>query len=226
MKSALSKEEIEAWSNTWLVIVDEISFAAPKDIEKICNNLQTLMRKQFQLYGGTNVVYAGDYSQLPPPKKARVYDSGLCPGFHLSLNCYIELDGTHRYKDDPEWGQRLLANDGIAPYDASFRQGIRFWARIGDTSTRQVRFNIGDYHSDPAGDWCIEDGAPACFTYDVDLSQIDTTWKQYVIPFGALVHPTPDEPNEPIDTTTLRTLAFYFHASAVFDFWVDDLEFY
>jgi hypothetical protein len=130
-----------------------------------------------------------------------------------------------------EWGSVLgmslaYTSDGIAPHDASFRQGIRFWARIGDTSTRQVRFSIGDYHSAPEADWCVRDGTPACFTYDVDLVQIDTTWKHYVIPFGALVHPTPDEPNEPIDTTTLRTLAFYFHPSAVFDFWVDDLEFY
>ena len=130
-----------------------------------------------------------------------------------------------------EWGSILgmslaYGPDGITPHDASFRQGIRFWARIGDTSTRQIRFNIGDFHSAPEAGWCVDDGTPACFTYEVALSQIDTTWKQYVIPFGALVHPTPDSPNDPLDPATLRTLAFYFHPSAVFDLWVDDLEFY
>jgi hypothetical protein len=129
-----------------------------------------------------------------------------------------------------EWGAILglsfAYSDGIAPHDASFRQGIRFWARVGDTSARVAQINIGDFRSAPEGDWCVEGGTPACFTYDVQLSQLDTSWKQYVIPFGALVHPTPDNPNEPIDTTTLRTLAFYFRANTVFDFWVDDLEFY
>jgi hypothetical protein len=115
---------------------------------------------------------------------------------------------------------------GPAPVDAHIRQGIRFWARVGDTSTRQVLFNLGDFHAAPEGGFCVEDGSPACFNYEVTLSQIDTSWKQYTIPFAALVHATPDNPNEPIDPTTLYTLNFYFRSSEVFDFWVDDLEFY
>jgi hypothetical protein len=115
---------------------------------------------------------------------------------------------------------------GTAPHDASFRQGIRFWARIGDTSTKRIRFNIGDFHAAPDAGYCVENGTPPCFTYDVTLSQIDTTWKQYAIPFAALVHPTPDDPNEPLDPSRLYTLAFFFHSGAVFDLWVDDLEFY
>ena len=130
-----------------------------------------------------------------------------------------------------EWGSLLglsfaYAVDGAAPYDAHIRQGIRFWARVGDTSTRQILFNVGDFHQGPEGGWCVEGGTPACFTYEVTLSQIDTTWKQYTIPFAALVHRTADNPNEPLDPSRLYTLNFYFHTSAVFDFWVDDLEFY
>jgi hypothetical protein len=29
------------------------------------------------------------------------------PEFHHAINCYIELDGRWRFKDDPEWGERL-----------------------------------------------------------------------------------------------------------------------
>jgi hypothetical protein len=115
---------------------------------------------------------------------------------------------------------------GAAPYDAHIRQGVRFWARVGDTSTHQIVFNVGDYHAVPEGGFCVENGTPACFTFEVTLSQIDTTWKQYLIPFTALVHTTPDNPNEPLDPSRLWSLMFYFPTSSVFDFWVDDLEFY
>ena len=115
---------------------------------------------------------------------------------------------------------------GVMPHDASFRQGIRFWARIGDTSTKRIQLSIGDHHAVPDEGYCVEDGTPECFTYDVTLSQIGTTWTQYAIPFAALVHPAVDNPNEPLDPSRLYTLAFYFHTGAVFDLWVDDLEFY
>jgi hypothetical protein len=115
---------------------------------------------------------------------------------------------------------------GAAPYDAHIRQGVRFWARVGDTSTHQIVFSVGDYHAVPEGGWCVENGTPACFTFEVTLSQIDTNWKQYMIPFAALIHATPDNPNEPLDPSRLWSLMFYFPASSVFDLWVDDLEFY
>jgi len=135
-----------------------------------------------------------------------------------------------------DWGSILGLNfaygpdeDGVygsVPHDAHFRQGIRFWARVGDTSTRQVRFNLADFHAVTEAGWCVEGGTPACFTYEATLSQIDTTWKQYTIPFAGLVHATPENPNEPADPSLLYGMNFYFHTSAVFDFWIDDLEFY
>jgi hypothetical protein len=129
------------------------------------------------------------------------------------------------------WGSLLglslvYTPDGVAAHDASFRQGVRFWARVGDTSTRRVIFNIGDFHAVPEAGYCVEDGEPACFTYQVTLSQIDTTWKQYVIPFGALVKTASDGTNERIDPSRLYTMSFFFLAESVFDLWVDDIEFY
>jgi len=130
-----------------------------------------------------------------------------------------------------DWGSVLglsfaYSSSGTVAYDASFRQGIRFWARVGDTSTRTIQFNLGDFHSSPDGGYCAEEGEPSCFNYGVVLSQIDTSWKQYVVPFGALVHATDDNPNEPLDPSTLYTASFYFQPQSVFDLWVDDLEFY
>jgi hypothetical protein len=129
------------------------------------------------------------------------------------------------------WGSILGLNlaygvGGQLPHDASFRQGIRFWARVGDTSTKRIQFNIADYHALPEGGYCVEDGTPECFTYQVTLSQIGTSWTQYAIPFAALFHPTEENPNEPLDPSSLYGMSFYFHSGAIFDFWVDDLEFY
>src|SRR5262245_42507485 len=45
---------------------------------------------------------------------------------------------------------------GLLPFDAHYRNGVTFWARIGDTSTNQVRFSIGDRNSRPEAGVCVE----------------------------------------------------------------------
>ena len=97
------------FQDTRLVIIDEISFASVEDIDNIYQKLKLLMNKDYRPYGGVNIVFAGDYSQLEPVRKPnKVYDcKDGHPTFHGMLNCYIELNGQHRFKDDPEWGHRL-----------------------------------------------------------------------------------------------------------------------
>ena len=68
---------------------------------------------------------------------------------------------------------------GLLPYDAHFRTGLTFWARIGDTSTNQVRLAVADEHARPEAGICIVNGPPGqgCYdTFGVDLTQLDTTW--------------------------------------------------
>jgi hypothetical protein len=102
----IKNEEIEDWEDTRLVIVDEISFASDQNFEKICTNLQKLKKNRYKLYGGLNIVFLGDYSQLVPIKQDPIYARNhICPEFHGALNCYIELDGRHRFRNDPEFGE-------------------------------------------------------------------------------------------------------------------------
>jgi hypothetical protein len=87
------------------------------------------------------------------------------------------------------WGSLDGGADALLPHDDSFRTGITFWARIGDTSTDQVRLAISDKYSRPEGGYCTPDGAMdvACYdTFGVDLTQLSTAWRQYRIPFGGL----------------------------------------
>jgi hypothetical protein len=60
-----------------------------------------------EYYGGLNIVFSGDLQQLKPVNESSVCDTD-CPQFEDWTNCYIELEGKHRFKDDPEWGELLF----------------------------------------------------------------------------------------------------------------------
>ena len=105
-KTKVTSEMMEAWQDTRLVIIDECSFADSDlftKIEQYARALKPTERKGYEYFGGLNIVYAGDFSQLEPPGRLPVYDDD-CPAFQGVLNAFIELDGKHRYKDDVEYG--------------------------------------------------------------------------------------------------------------------------
>jgi len=65
-----------------------------------------------------NVVFIGDFRQLDPVKKQPLYNDADRV-FENYINCYLELVGQHRFKDDPEWGEMLskFRNGTISEYD-------------------------------------------------------------------------------------------------------------
>jgi len=65
-----------------------------------------------------NVVFIGDFRQLDPVKKQPLYNDAERV-FENYINCYLELVGQHRFKDDPEWGEMLskFRNGTISEYD-------------------------------------------------------------------------------------------------------------
>jgi hypothetical protein len=129
------------------------------------------------------------------------------------------------------WGPRDGKPDGILPYDASFRTGVTFWARVGDTSTDQVRLNISDQYSNDMAGICDPNPASAVGTkcYDhfgTSLANLSTEWTQYTVPFKGLKQQMFGIPRPELDTTHLYTIDFNFPVNSIFDFWVDDLSFY
>jgi hypothetical protein len=127
------------------------------------------------------------------------------------------------------WGSLDGGADGLLPNDNSFRTGVTFWARIGDTSTDQVRLAISDKYSRPEGGYCIDMGAMdvACYdTFGVDLTQLSTSWKQYRIPFGGLTQRNFGLKRPALDAGSIYTVEFQFNPASTFDFWLDDLSFY
>ena len=96
------------WEETRLLIVDEISFASKDDIVKIEDKVRFLKDDPSHVYGGISVIFCGDLRQLEPCNEAeRLYESPFAQ-FHDSVNCYIELKGMHRFRQDPEWGRLLM----------------------------------------------------------------------------------------------------------------------
>ena len=66
-------------------------------------------------FGGLDIIFAGDFSQLKPIISSNDYNNGSLytakgRAYELwqgSINCFIELKGMHRFKDDLEWGYIL-----------------------------------------------------------------------------------------------------------------------
>lgn len=111
-RKEFTEDEKEVFVDTRLIIIDEISFAGKRDFEKIDRNVRLLKsasldQSRGHLYGGVNMVFAGDYSQLEPVNAQTIYDDDSCPVFQHAVNCYIELDGMHRFSEDMEWGRLL-----------------------------------------------------------------------------------------------------------------------
>jgi hypothetical protein len=133
-----------------------------------------------------------------------------------------------------DWGALLglsfvYSSNGPAAYDASRHRGVRFWARVGDTSTNQLRVAIADANSEPEGGRCTEDGPSetACFdTFGILLPGLDVDWKRFQVPFEGLEQRNFGLPAAGIATDAVFGVHFAFESGAVFDLWIDDLQFY
>ena len=119
-KKPIEPEQVFAWKETRLLIIDEISFASKEDFALIHQRLQILKQNLQAAYGGIHIIFAGDFRQLEPvgENKKPVYKEN-CPEFKDWTNCFIKLKGMHRFKDDPEHGKRILRfRDGeVQPKD-------------------------------------------------------------------------------------------------------------
>jgi hypothetical protein len=130
---------------------------------------------------------------------------------------------------DLKWGPREGKEEGTVGYDATGRTGVEFWARIGDTSTNQVRFAVSDVNNEPAGGRCVEDGdvGEECYdTFGVYLPELDTDWHHYRVPFAGLGQRDFGPQVDGVALDQIYTVQFNFDPAAIFDFWVDDIAFY
>ena len=112
--SSPPKQDKDEWYDTRLVIIDEISFAGRNNFERLYRNLCFFKDDKWTPYGGLNMIFAGDYSQLEPVGVMPVYKMDHLAEYHGKLTSLIELNGKWRFVDDPAWGDCL----------SRFREGV------------------------------------------------------------------------------------------------------
>jgi len=114
-----SNEDIEEWKNTLLVIIDEISFSNRSEIEKADVNLRALKENDNYKFGGVDVVFAGDFTQLTPVQGKPIYLEKDFIIWDEWVHTFLELRTNHRFTKDPVWGQTLsrFRKDGPTEQD-------------------------------------------------------------------------------------------------------------
>jgi hypothetical protein len=92
-----------------LVVVDEMSMASDNLLVYLEKTLRDL-RQNFDednLHGGFNIVFTGDFHQLAPVGQDATCEDECFRQWNDFINCYIELKGMFRFKEDIEWGRCL-----------------------------------------------------------------------------------------------------------------------
>jgi hypothetical protein len=108
-------QDIYEWKHTRLLFIDEISFASGHEVKELNGKLKVLCNriKEHRKFGGIHIVFAGDFRQLEPVQKESLFKK-RCDEFEW-VNCFVELDGMHRFKTDKTWGLLLRRfRDGMA----------------------------------------------------------------------------------------------------------------
>ena len=110
----------QSWVNARLLIIDEVSFMSSEEVDKLDTKLKQLKRNYGKVFGGMNVLFCGDFRQLDPVKgNALCHQNDKDIKWSSSMNCYLELKGLFRFKDDPQWGKILgrMREDKITTND-------------------------------------------------------------------------------------------------------------
>ena len=100
----LTAAHVEKFEEVRLLIIDEISFLAADNIRKLDSVLRKIREQLFQKYGGLDIIFMGDFSQIPPIGGTKIYEEYNLTQWHDWMNCFIQLKGRWRFKDDPVFG--------------------------------------------------------------------------------------------------------------------------
>jgi len=121
------------------------------------------------------------------------------------------------------WGSQLGANflaQGF--YDASKFAGISFKAKVGGSSTKKVRFKVGDVNTHPDGHVC-----KSCWNLCGKDMTFTGEWQEYKISFAEMKQEAGWGDRVPaITPTQLISLNWSVGPGVTFDLWIDDIQFF
>ena len=90
-----------------LLIIDKILFASKHNFHMIHKNVSKLKQEFTKKYRGINIIFACDFRELQLVGSNPIYEED-CPYFVHWVNCHIELNGMHRFRNDKHWGRLLM----------------------------------------------------------------------------------------------------------------------
>jgi ATP-dependent DNA helicase PIF1 len=97
-----NKKTVTNWKNIQVLIIDEVSMMSLKVFE-LLNELACVTRKNIEVFGGIQVIFTGDFFQLPPvPTKDDQETSMFCFEsiiWNKIFSIHIELKTNFRQKD-------------------------------------------------------------------------------------------------------------------------------
>jgi hypothetical protein len=107
-------------------------------------------------------------------------------------------------------------------YDASKYVGISFKAKVGELSTRQIRFSIGDANTHPDIGICKE-----CWNHFGKDLTLTNQWKEYIVLFSELQQKPGWGDPRPAGLTPGKLVAIDWAIAGgqSFDLWIDDIQF-
>jgi hypothetical protein len=164
-------------------------------------------------------------TQTPAPTAASFVPASTTPPLgnssysaRTSGNCLKYAGMGFTLNDPPSTGVRTT-------YNGTAYIGVTFWARVGAGSATQVRFNVLDRNTDPAGGVCTVDGG-VCSDYLGALLTLTTSWTQQTLYFSSLHQQNFGVPPESsLDTAHLYGMNFQVNGNVTFDVWVDNVYF-
>jgi len=118
---AIKDSDIEDWRHTYMFILDEISFASRKDLET-CYRKCCELKENSVDFGGIDIIFAGDFSQLKPVRATPLYLEENFPIWEDMIHTFFELKTSHRFNKDPPWGKLLSRYRDIGPTIADVKK--------------------------------------------------------------------------------------------------------
>ncbi|KNZ80896.1 ATP-dependent DNA helicase PIF1 [Termitomyces sp. J132] len=71
--TAVTTDLVNLWDSVDFLFIDEVSMISCQFLTQISHAL-SVAKGNTATFGGINVIFAGDFLQLPPPTDARLYD--------------------------------------------------------------------------------------------------------------------------------------------------------
>jgi hypothetical protein len=110
---------LKRWDNVKFLVVDEVSMATEPNMKKLSDILNLARKSRLQgsghippnmVFGGYHIVFCGDFHQIPPVKarESELLYSGGGGMWENAINVAIVLGNSHRFKDDPEYGEIMM----------------------------------------------------------------------------------------------------------------------